>query len=324
MSIITRSALHLLLRVLLPTLNKNKKKRERYDRTIACICGERDSLIFECEDNVGAHVNVSFCINCGLMRLSPYLNSSQLSEFYEKDYRKKYHSWNSQSQQKVFDAQRSTAKQYIQLLRRIPAAKNGGNSCKIIDLGCSLGGCVAELCEQGFDAEGVDLDHDSVLYAANRNLPVSQGDLTALAGHKTYDVAILSHVIEHVPDIRRFMRKLNDLVSKDGIVLIATPLLYNWWSYLGEKGDFKRHLQLPHCYYFREADVVYLLDEQGFSPEIIDKKNNTLIFRRNQNQKKRIDLNQSVYTLPLFLISLPVFKFLTMLVLSVRRACKRL
>lgn len=323
MKAIKRATLHILLRALLPTVNNNRKKDTHFVRTIECICGERDSLTFECEDNVGAHVNVSVCTSCGLMRLSPYLDTDQLAEFYRKDYRKRYHSWDSQSKNKVFHAQRSTARKYIELLEHVRLKKGKKSNCKIIDLGCSLGGCVAELCEHGFDAEGVDLDDESVLYAVKNNLPVSQGDLTTLAGYKTYDVAILSHVIEHIPDIRRFVRALSELVSKDGVVVIATPLLFNWWSYLGERGDFKRHLQLPHCFYFRETDVVSLLNEQGFTPVVVNKKNNTFIFQRNQNWNRRTDINQSVYTLPLFLLALPFFKFLTTFILSIRRASKR-
>jgi SAM-dependent methyltransferase len=72
---------------------------------------------------------------------------------------------------------------------------------RILDVGCGEGHLLSGLRRAGFDAEGVDMTPELVSRAAERGVPVAQGDALAFIasqGHR-FDTFLLMDFVEHVP-----------------------------------------------------------------------------------------------------------------------------
>lgn len=98
----------------------------------------------------------------------------------------------------------------------------------VLDLGCADGAFCLTLANKGYTTHGINLNKESVRIAKERatkfNLDkrcaFQQGDVFDV-GIMTYDVVIISEIIEHVPD----PKKLVDLAARMAIhwVFLTTP-----------------------------------------------------------------------------------------------------
>jgi SAM-dependent methyltransferase len=96
-----------------------------------------------------------------------------------------------------------------------------------LDVGCFDGFFVRQLCNQGFDAHGVDFNRNALasgmrqfgLYGRISNRPV--GEL--LAETRRFDVVTLFEVIEHLDDFDPVLRDCVALLKPGGHLVISTP-----------------------------------------------------------------------------------------------------
>ncbi len=103
-----------------------------------------------------------------------------------------------------------------------------GRPVRVLDVGCGTGAFVAiPLAEKGFEVEGIDTDESSL--AHGRELVDKQGlDVTfrcakAAEVSGTYDVVILSEVLEHVKPPGPLLATLRGLLSPDGLLIVTVP-----------------------------------------------------------------------------------------------------
>ena len=126
------------------------------------------------------------------------------------------------------------------------AGRRLSTSASIVDVGSGSGRTLLHMARHGFTALlGVDpyLEKEgSVGSVTLRRQGVEQ-----LTGR--YDVAMLNHVLEHLPDPRSAMTAMRDRLSPDGTLVIRVPLADSWaarnygpdWVQI----DAPRHLVLP-------------------------------------------------------------------------------
>jgi len=95
----------------------------------------------------------------------------------------------------------------------------------------------------------------SVSYAASL--------IGARFGDGDFDLIVMRHVLEHVPDLALFLREIRRVCSVDGTLYVKVPNRSSWaarlfgryWSGL----DFPRHLR-----YFAVSDLTTALERAGF------------------------------------------------------------
>jgi SAM-dependent methyltransferase len=104
-------------------------------------------------------------------------------------------------------------------------SKFADRDARILDIGCANGGLLAELRGLGFTRlSGIDPSPACVRRLAVLNFPGWQGTLTRLPEQVgTFDCVILSHVLEHLLDLRASMSALSSLVSYGGFVYAEVP-----------------------------------------------------------------------------------------------------
>lgn len=97
-------------------------------------------------------------------------------------------------------------------------------SIKIIDIGCGNGSQLSiPLAHAGFNVTGIDPDEPSIAHAVSlsgkaRFVCASIQDVT-----ETFDVVILSEVLEHVMDPAGLLKAAVQRLVADGVVIVTTP-----------------------------------------------------------------------------------------------------
>lgn len=136
-------------------------------------------------------------------------------------------------------------KKGVPLLRYLREINTSVND-RILDVGCGKGLLICELFNQGFEnAEGVDIflpeqvDHGF-------GVKVHKKDVSELP-HATYDLVMMNHVLEHMPEQQKALRDVYGVLKSKGCLMIRIPVLGEAWDlYQGNwvQLDAPRHLFL--------------------------------------------------------------------------------
>jgi 2-polyprenyl-3-methyl-5-hydroxy-6-metoxy-1,4-benzoquinol methylase len=102
---------------------------------------------------------------------------------------------------------------------------------RVLDFGCGSGYGAAYLADHAAEVIGIDISASAIRYARSNyqrpNLRFLEADLCGRlpddVSAGTFDLAISSEVIEHVPDVFGFLRNLTSLLTAAGIAIIGTP-----------------------------------------------------------------------------------------------------
>jgi 2-polyprenyl-3-methyl-5-hydroxy-6-metoxy-1,4-benzoquinol methylase len=102
---------------------------------------------------------------------------------------------------------------------------------RAIDVGCGAGYLLVDLQRRGFECLGIDFNEDLVRVANERfGVPARVDDVRNLAKiGARFDVALLSHVLEHVDDPLGLLRHIHQILSPGGLLVIEIPNR-NWYS----------------------------------------------------------------------------------------------
>jgi SAM-dependent methyltransferase len=100
---------------------------------------------------------------------------------------------------------------------------------RVLEIGCGDGALLAELRSRGFagggDLRGLEVSEEAARLARDRGLEVDVFDGERLpAGDGSFDLAVLSHVLEHVPDPVPLLREAARVA---GTVIVEVPLEAN-------------------------------------------------------------------------------------------------
>jgi SAM-dependent methyltransferase len=202
-------------------------------------CGGRDDeLVFEgreheYDDTTNQPFRVARCSACGLVRLNPRPDISELRRIYPPDYYA-YH---------LADRNRSAGGHRVGVLgervkkalyqRRLAAvvrrAALGDGPIRLLDVGCADGRLLdwyrSSREGQRIETHGIDIDERATTIARSRGHRVVVGrfeDDTELEA-SSFQLILASHVIEHVADPRRFASRAAELLAPGGLFVVATP-----------------------------------------------------------------------------------------------------
>ena len=173
-----------------------------------CHCGAREYRIVRTgrwqrgPQPAGIPFAVAECRECGLARTLPVPDSSL--------YERAESAWSGVGER----VDRWSARIVEQLERR-------GARGRLLDVGCNIGNLVEAAARRGFRAEGIDLDPVAIAKGARLGRPVSTTPLDEVKG--PYDVVVMNHVLEHVPDLREFMGHVDRVLAPDGLLMIRVP-----------------------------------------------------------------------------------------------------
>ena len=96
---------------------------------------------------------------------------------------------------------------------------------RMLEIGCGRGERLCHFRDIGWEIIGQDIDIKAVAHVkATHGFDVLCGELTSLGlESEQFDAIVMSHVLEHVPDIKRILSECFRLLKFDGRLIIATP-----------------------------------------------------------------------------------------------------
>ena len=150
----------------------------------------------------------------------------------------------------------------------------------ILDIGCGRAGLLQYLRDKkNCNVTGLDLSDDVIKICKDYNIKVIKCDLEEDEIPGTYDVIILSAVIEHLISPVSVLKKIRRNLNENGCIIIGFPnfshlkarILYllgkNVKRFGNDKKGAKLGVQSPgHINFFNKATMEYILEKTGYTP----------------------------------------------------------
>ena len=147
------------------------------------------------------------------------------------------------------------------------ARRYGRRGARLLEVGSGMGHLVGQL-EDTFETYGMDVNH----WAVKQSKPVIHTSQLQTAsaqelpfGDGVFNVVIIKHIVEHLPDPRKAIQEIGRVTEKGGTLILATPnldsLLKPW------KGERWIGYQDPtHISLKRPVEWLDLIRSADFSP----------------------------------------------------------
>ena len=155
----------------------------------------------------------------------------------------------------------------------------------ILDVGCYTGHLLHLLKQRGFDnLKGLDPSEFASKVAREKyGIEVIVGSLFDRGDIGRFDFITLTHVIEHIVDLRSFVLRLRDLLTEEGRIYIECPDVHNF--FLASKSDesIQSEHKVPffqfsveHVNFFSATSLGNLMASLGFREVMVDRQVSTL------------------------------------------------
>jgi 2-polyprenyl-3-methyl-5-hydroxy-6-metoxy-1,4-benzoquinol methylase len=222
------------------------------------LCGARDTRRLYTKFGYG----IERCRRCGLVYANPRAPESRVLERYNRDY-----FWNEylpaagapdgRIDLDFIDGRSGPLLDFTR--RHAPGGR------RLLEVGTGAGLFLKAAERAGWEVAGVELSSEGAAFARERlGLEVREEPAEAMtfdAG--SFDVAVMSEVIEHLFDPRVVLDAIHRALKPGGVIVITTPnfaavsryALGAGWSVINP---------LEHMYYFTETTLGRMLEASGF------------------------------------------------------------
>lgn len=236
------------------------KPSESHTGSNARRCLVCDRLV-QAEDRYAARGSWLYvrCRECGLVFLHTLPDTSALSSFYNESYEVDFDRY-------LQGIRRRSEKILLDLESRFP--QRG----KLLEIGSSYGGFLAEAKRRGWNVTGIELSEKSAEYGRSKlGVTICTGRLedhfAKLKGQ--FDVVTAFHVIEHVSEPLEFLEKCRGLLRPGGLLFLKTPNIDSIAARMA--GPLWQWLDPPaHLYLFSPPTLAALLRRAGLHTDKLE------------------------------------------------------
>jgi 2-polyprenyl-3-methyl-5-hydroxy-6-metoxy-1,4-benzoquinol methylase len=242
-------------------MNLQDPGHDHGDRCVACPLCESRRLHFALEHK---GYRVERCVDCGFQLLNPQPGDEELAAIYSSTYF--LGDGSAETAEKIARMKQATARAYLDDIGRYRGAAGG----RLLEIGCGHGDFLIEAERQGYQLTGVELSPSAARTAQERvpSAAIHCGlleNVTLPAGG--FDVCVLCDVIEHVRDPVQFVRAIQSLLDRDGVLYVATPSLDSWSARL--LGPNWMEYKPEHLSYFNRNTLQNLLYKAGYREVLV-------------------------------------------------------
>lgn len=231
---------------------------------VRCFCGSDEPELISEKDRHGIPSRTLLCKRCGLIYVSPRMTEETLQKFYNEEFIPLYTSSYYRTEKELFQIQRKQGFHVAEWLGGHGIREKG----RVFDVGCGTGGMLSSFADLGWDVAGIDFS-DRLVEFGRRTLGdrLFTGDISSLEHMEPADLVLMSHVIEHVSNLKKFLLQLRKIVKPGGISLVITPGVRTFGvRILG----LKPSLLNMHLTYFSLGTLTMVMGTAGLSLQVGD------------------------------------------------------
>ena len=168
------------------------------------------------------------CRACGLVRLSPRPDVTELGRIYPPE----YYAYNLVAASSSF-TERMKRRMYQQRFVSLTEHMGKAGAIRVLDVGCADGRLLDWYREspagERIETHGIEMDEAAAALARERGHRVvaDRFEVDTELEAATFDLILAYHVIEHVADPEAFARRAAELLAPGGLLVVTTP---NWDS----------------------------------------------------------------------------------------------
>tara|TARA_B100000925_G_C21966076_1_gene455636 strand:+ start:292 stop:1353 length:1062 start_codon:yes stop_codon:yes gene_type:complete len=186
-----------------------------FEKQDCYICDKYNFQIISNVDRYGFLYPTGLCKSCGNLQQAEYYKDDVLIDFYTNYYRDIYDNHNPEY---LFNHQNFRSKTVYKFVESF--LKSSDN---ILEIGCGCGGIINRFHINGYNSIGLDYNEEYLNYGRQKGLDLRHGSIEVLNENDKFDLIILSHVLEHIVDPKKFMREVSNFLTEDGLIYIEVP-----------------------------------------------------------------------------------------------------
>jgi 2-polyprenyl-3-methyl-5-hydroxy-6-metoxy-1,4-benzoquinol methylase len=233
-----------------------------------CICGSTEAEKIAGTDRFGLDFSSYLCRECGVMFTSPYISEESISLYYQEYYHPLTFGTHTP---KAFLFARG---QGVKIFHFVKTHLHT-NTVRVFEMGAGSGSNLLEFAKEsrrhGFvaDLSGIEFNAQYVAKGREMGVHLRAAPLEELLRGEpgTFDLIILSHVLEHFPDIKHTLNLLKKLAHPETLFYIEVPGVLDLKTRYEYNCDFLHYLTHAHTFNFSLHSLASTL--QMYSLELV-------------------------------------------------------
>ena len=228
--------------------------QNRKDKNACPFCESKENLFRFAKNDY----DIYECSTCHVEFVSPMPSSVILENYYNES---NYHSGSRYEIERVTESDVRVWERRSSHIRSL-----GYDSGTVLDVGCATGVFLYTMAKEGWETKGIELSSNA-FRLANELLDgdsVENIDLLEFSTGSKYDVISMWAVLEHIPHPRDYLRKIHQLLKKDGLFAISTPNT-NSLSRLIYHRRWRYYNPPEHVLFFKAKSLNRVLEDLGLT-----------------------------------------------------------
>lgn len=247
---------------------------DRADALPPCIlCGGTTSAtdleVFDLRFGIPGRFVVVTCDDCGVEQTAPRLDDEALAATYERYYNFRSDDDAAYSSRRSAIVRSGLYRAWLRVDGDISFVLEPGRGRRLLDVGCNEGRNLALFEQSGFRAEGVEPNPAAWEVTQRLGLNARLGELGDLPPEPTYDVIVMSNVLEHLQHPVTALAQARERLVADGEIWVSCPNARSWLRCRFGPAWINWHPPF-HLVHLSEDRLTALLDDAGF--EVTDRR----------------------------------------------------
>lgn len=157
---------------------------------------------------------------------------------------------------------------------------------KVLDVGCSRGELSVDLASKASKVVAYDISEKSIKVAkrnnSRENIYYFVGEATQDMPKEHFDVVVCSNILEHLPDPKEFLKKLNNISEK---ILIRVPNIdNNWIASVKRDLGIDYFLDAQHHREYTATSIREELEKSGWHVESMEISHELRVLAKRKNK----------------------------------------
>ena len=235
-----------------------------------CFCGSKEFETLSSYDRFCLPFGTQICKSCGLVSQKISISENSLKLFYDQIYWPLIRGVEKKNIYKnLFKTSPKKDESQSFILPYLLSQKK--EDIKIFEVGCGEGLRVKKLVQElnkfgiNNQAYGCDYSSEAIKNFEKTNIKVVFGGIESLEKFGKADVLILSHVFEHMNDLKKALEKIKKVIKIDGLVYIEVPGLIDLKNKVEYGYSYQNYNVLAHIYNFSLITLSNVMSSGGFT-----------------------------------------------------------